>query len=56
MIKAEGGHKRGHSNMNHWDLTAEIKKAASTSRRQLDKRLVAEGLKETQQKKEKNNE
>jgi hypothetical protein len=35
--KTEGGHSRGHSNMNHWGHTQEIKKAARKTRRRLNK-------------------
>jgi hypothetical protein len=52
MFKPEGGHKRGHSNMEHWDYTAEVKAAASLARRQLDKKLVTEGLNEAEAAKE----
>lgn len=33
MFKSEGGNKRGHSNMNHWFPTAEVKARASRARR-----------------------
>jgi len=44
--KTEGGSggKRGHSNMNHWVTTEELK-TASRKRRRLDgKRVIANGL------------
>jgi hypothetical protein len=39
-IPSEGGSggKRGHSNMEHWSTTAEIKEAAGRQRRLIDKR------------------
>ena len=38
-VKPEGGSggKRGHSNMTHYDKTAEVKKMARKARRQLAK-------------------
>jgi hypothetical protein len=40
------GGKRGHSNMDHWEFTEEIKLAARKRRRQEAKRAVKEALKE----------
>ena len=40
---SEGGHKRGHSKMEHYVPTAEVKKNASARRRQDDKSLIEEG-------------
>jgi hypothetical protein len=40
MTKTEGGHKKGHSNVVHWDYTEEIKKRSKKKRRQLDKHLT----------------
>lgn len=39
MIKTEGGHKRGHSNMAHWDTSRELKKMSRKARRKAGKRL-----------------
>lgn len=36
--KSEGGHKRGHSNMTHYDYTEEIKRGAKKARRQQDRK------------------
>jgi hypothetical protein len=36
-MKTEGGHKRGHSNMTHWDHTEEIKRQTKKARREVDK-------------------
>ena len=43
-IRSEGGTggKRGHSNMEHWAYTDEIKDAARTRRRLNDKQVVRE--------------
>ncbi len=38
------GGKRGHSGMEHWEYTAEIKDAARTHRRIVDKAVVDEAL------------
>ena len=38
------GGKRGHSNMDHWEFTEEIKVAARMRRRHEAKRQVAEAL------------
>lgn len=40
------GGKRGHSNMEHWEITEEIKEAARKRRRLSAKRQVALGLAE----------
>jgi hypothetical protein len=40
--KTEGGHKRGHSNMTHYEPTAEVKANARTRRRQDDTRVDRE--------------
>jgi hypothetical protein len=40
------GGKRGHSNMDHWDFTEEIKLAAKKSRRLEAKSDIKEGVKE----------
>ncbi|MBK7976272.1 MAG: hypothetical protein IPK07_24375 [Deltaproteobacteria bacterium] len=47
-IPSEGGSggKRGHSNMEHWFFTEEIKDAARVRRRQDDKNEVREGAAE----------
>ena len=38
--KTEGGHKRGHSNLVHWDRTEEIKRRTKKKRRANDKKLL----------------
>ncbi len=45
-IPSEGGSggKRGHSSMEHWAYTDEIKDAARSKRRQHDRASVQEGL------------
>lgn len=40
------GGKRGHSNMEHWGFTDEIKEAARRQRRLEDKRIVSEEMKD----------
>ena len=42
--KIEGGNggKKGHSNMNHWDYTAQIKRSSKKARRQQGKLLAKE--------------
>jgi hypothetical protein len=40
--KTEGGHKRGHSNMTHYEPTSEVKANARTRRRQEDQRVDRE--------------
>lgn len=42
--KSEGGSggKRGHSNMTHWDKTAQVKRLARKARRANDKREANE--------------
>ena len=42
--KTEGGHTRGHSMMNHWMPSAEVKAGTRTERRRQDKESAAEGL------------
>lgn len=44
---ADGGSggKRGHSNMEHWGYTDEVKKAARKRRRLDDKKVTADELK-----------
>jgi len=42
--KTEGGHKRGHSNMTHWEHTEAIKSATKIERRRQDKEVVNESL------------
>lgn len=42
------GGKRGHSNMEHWEFTEEIKEAARKRRRIQAKKEVAEGLVENE--------
>jgi hypothetical protein len=48
-ISAEGGSggRRGHSAMEHWMKTAEIKDAARVVRRQANRDQVSEGLSES---------
>lgn len=48
-ISSEGGSggKRGHSNMEHWTYTGEIKDAARSARRRGDSQSVEAGLEET---------
>ena len=50
--KTEGGSggKRGHSNMNHWSKTEEIKTASRKQRRVEGKRIVTQELTESQNK------
>lgn len=45
-IPSEGGSggKRGHSNMEHWDKTDPVKRAARRKRRQQDKSSAQEQL------------
>lgn len=38
--KTEGGHRRGHSNMDHWVRTDEIKEATRKRRRAETKKIV----------------
>ncbi len=42
LARTEGGSggRKGHSNMAHWDRTAEIKKSARKARRANDKALA----------------
>lgn len=49
--RSDGGQggKRGHSNMDHWDFTEEIKLAAKKSRRLEAKSDVKEGVAEYQE-------
>lgn len=42
--KTEGGHKRGHSNMDHWVYTDEIKTATRKRRRAEAKEIIREGM------------
>ena len=51
-IRSEGGTggKRGHSNMEHWANTHEIKDAARTRRRIDDKQVVREQARATSRK------
>lgn len=46
--KTEGGSggRRGHSNMEHWEYTEEIKQAARVRRRSEDRRLARRALDE----------
>jgi hypothetical protein len=46
--KLEGGHGRklGHSNMDHWVTTSEIKNATRRARRRSDKKIIRDNLKE----------
>jgi hypothetical protein len=46
--KTEGGHKRGHSNMTHWDYTEQIKKVAKKIRRARSKEVIHEQLDHTE--------
>ncbi len=48
---SEGGSggKRGHSNMEHWGYTDEVKEASRKRRRICDKEEVEKGIKETRQ-------
>jgi len=39
------GGKRGHSNMNHWEYTEEIKAAAKVRRRNVGKKEIRDELK-----------
>jgi len=45
------GGKRGHSNMEHWITTEEIKQSSTRRRRKEDKIKIAAGLKERTNKK-----
>jgi hypothetical protein len=38
------GGRRGHSNMEHWTYTEEIKARSKTKRRQDDRRVAEEGI------------
>lgn len=40
------GGQRGHSNMEHWGFTAEVKKAARKRRRLNDRQVVTEQIKD----------
>ncbi len=48
-VKSEGGSggKRGHSNMDHWAKTEEIKESARRKRKQADVDEVQRGLEES---------
>lgn len=41
-VKTEGGNKRGHSQMDHWDSTADVKREARKARRRQDKAACRE--------------
>jgi len=45
-LDGDQGGKRGHSNMDHWDFTEEIKLAAKKSRRLEAKSDITEGVDE----------
>ena len=49
-VKTEGGSdgKRGHSNMEHWCYTEEIKTASRKLRRHESKRIIKKELSETE--------
>jgi hypothetical protein len=51
-VKTEGGQggRRGHSNMNHWVSTEEIKESARIRRRREAKAFIAKQLSETLEK------
>ena len=44
--KIEGGKKRGHSNVNHWEETETIKKRTKKLRRKQDKKIEREARKD----------
>lgn len=44
--KTEGGHKRGHSNMCHWEYTEIIKAQTRKIRRARSKEVIAEQLRD----------
>jgi len=48
--KGGSGGKRGHSGMDHWTTTEEIKESSKISRRQEDLRYSKEGIDETTRK------
>lgn len=41
-VKTEGGHKRGHSQMEHYDSTEIVKRTTRKARRILDKEACKE--------------
>jgi len=44
------GGKRGHSNMEHWEYTEEIKKSTKTLRRKNSKEIIRNDIKDYQEK------
>jgi hypothetical protein len=50
--KTEGGQggKRGHSGMDHWATTEEIKDATRRARRQIGKKIIVDSARESEQK------
>lgn len=44
------GGKRGHSNMEHWEYTEEIKKSTKTLRRKNSKEIIRSDIKDYQEK------
>lgn len=42
--KLEGGHKRGHSNMTHWERTEELKRRTKKLQRLSAKHVIRESL------------
>ncbi len=48
LTEAGSGGKLGHSNMEHWDTTEEIKQASKIQRRNNGKKEIAKGIDESQ--------
>ena len=44
IIKTEGGHKKGKSNMVHWDLGEDIKINSKKKRRSQGKQIIRKSL------------
>ena len=42
IIKTEGGHKKGRSNMTHWEYSSIIKKEANRARRRNDRKEASD--------------
>jgi len=46
------GGKRGHSNMEHWTYTEELKESSRKQRRKEDKKEIGQGISDTSEKQE----
>ena len=42
--KTEGGHRKGHSNVNHWEHTEDIKEKTKKARRIISKKIIKEQI------------